>query len=127
MEWLITTMDCCVMIPSNGNISLVTGHLYGEFTGHWWIPLTKAGDRDLMFSMICAWINGCVNNREAGDLRRHFAHYDVTVMLQVQVPEKTDKQKREEQEETERRQREEQEEIERRHMLEFLRVYSLCS
>ena len=24
----------------------------------------------LMFSLICAWINGSVNNREAGDLRR---------------------------------------------------------
>ena len=35
----------------------------------------------LMFSFICAWINGCVNNRQAGDLRRHRAHYDVTVML----------------------------------------------
>ena len=31
-----------------------------------------------MFSSICAWINGWVNNREAGDLRRHRAHYDVT-------------------------------------------------
>ena len=35
----------------------------------------------LMFSLICAWVNGCVNNREAGDLRRHCAHYDVIVML----------------------------------------------
>ena len=34
----------------------------------------------LMFSLICAWINGWVNDREAGDLRRHRAHYDVTVM-----------------------------------------------
>ena len=34
----------------------------------------------LMFSLICAWINGWVNNREAGDLRRHRAHYDVTVI-----------------------------------------------
>ena len=34
----------------------------------------------LMFSLIFAWINGWVNNREAGDLRRHRAHYDVTVM-----------------------------------------------
>ena len=34
----------------------------------------------LMFSLICAWINGWVNNREAGDLRRHRAHYDITVM-----------------------------------------------
>ena len=34
----------------------------------------------LMFSLICAWINGWVNNREAGDLSCHRAHYDVTVM-----------------------------------------------
>ena len=34
----------------------------------------------LMFSLICAWINGWVNNGEAGDLRRHHAHYDVTLM-----------------------------------------------
>ena len=34
-----------------------------------------------MFSLICAWINGWVNNREAGELRRHRAHYDVTVMI----------------------------------------------
>ena len=34
----------------------------------------------LMFSLICIWINGWVNNRQAGDLRRHHAHYDVTGM-----------------------------------------------
>ena len=34
----------------------------------------------LMFSLICAWINGWVNNRGAGDLRRHRAYYDVIVM-----------------------------------------------
>ena len=34
----------------------------------------------LMFSLICVWINGCVNSWEAGDLRRYRAHYDVTVM-----------------------------------------------
>ena len=34
----------------------------------------------LMFSLICVWINGWVNNREAGDLSRYHAHYDVTVM-----------------------------------------------
>ena len=28
----------------------------------------------------CVWINGWVNNREAADLRRLRAHYDVTVM-----------------------------------------------
>ena len=35
----------------------------------------------LMFSFICAWINGWVNNREAGDLRLHRAHDGVIVML----------------------------------------------
>ena len=35
----------------------------------------------LIFSLICVWINGWVNNREAGDLRRYRAHYDVIVML----------------------------------------------
>ena len=35
----------------------------------------------LMFSMIYVWIKVWVNNREAGDLRRYRAHYDVTVML----------------------------------------------
>ena len=35
----------------------------------------------LMFSLTCAWINDWVNNREAGDWRRHSAHYDVTAML----------------------------------------------
>ena len=34
----------------------------------------------LMFSLNCTWINGWVNNRESGDLRRHSAHYDVIVM-----------------------------------------------
>ena len=37
----------------------------------------------LMFSLICAWINGWVNNREAGDLRRYRVHYDVIVMWYV--------------------------------------------
>ena len=31
----------------------------------------------LMFSLIYAWINDWVNNREAGDLRRQRGHYDV--------------------------------------------------
>ena len=34
----------------------------------------------LMFSLIGAWINGWVNNREAGVLRHCCAHYDVAAM-----------------------------------------------
>ena len=62
--------SCIMMTSSNGNIFRVTGPLCGEFTGHRWIPVTKASDAGL-------W----VNNREAGDLRRHRAHYDDIVMI----------------------------------------------
>ena len=41
--------------------------------------------RALMVSMICAWIKGSVNNREAGDLKRHRTHYDVTLMQDTHV------------------------------------------
>ena len=51
----------------------------GEF------PTQRPGMRSLMFSLICIWINGWVNNGEAGDLRRHRAHCDVTVMTWFDV------------------------------------------
>ena len=35
------------MTSSNGNIFRVNGHLCGEFTGHRWIPRTKASDAEL--------------------------------------------------------------------------------
>ena len=38
-----------------------------------------------MFSLISVWINGLINNHEAGDLRRYSAHYDVIVMLMNQT------------------------------------------
>ena len=33
-----------------------------------------------IFSLICAWTNRWANNRDAGDLRHHCAHYGITVM-----------------------------------------------
>ena len=40
----------------------------------------------LMVSLICAWINDWVNNREAGDLRRHRGHYDgIVVGIQIKT------------------------------------------
>ena len=39
----------------------------------------------LMFSLICALINGWVNNGEAGDLRCNCTHYDVIVMTSTHV------------------------------------------
>ena len=123
------------MASSNGNIFRVAGPLCGEFTGHRWIPLTKASDTELwcfrwfahddvikwkhfprywpfvrgihrspvnyphkgqwrgalMFTLICARINGWVNNRAAGDLRRYRAHYDVIVMTWINSWEKNGK------------------------------------
>ena len=46
----------------------------GEFLAQ--RPVTQSFD----VSFDRAWINGWVNNPEAGDLRCHHAHYDVTVM-----------------------------------------------
>ena len=61
-----------IMTSSNGNIFRVTGNLCGEFTGH----RKKADDAELWYFLWSGW----VNNGEAGDLRRHLAHYGVTVM-----------------------------------------------
>ena len=36
-----------MMTSWNGHIFRVTGHLWGEFTGHWWITLTKGSDAEL--------------------------------------------------------------------------------
>ena len=67
------------MTSSNGNIFRVTGPFGGDrwpvnspHKGQWYIAL--------MFSLICAWTNGWVNNWYIGDLRRHHTHYDVSVM-----------------------------------------------
>ena len=71
-----------MMTSSNGNIYRVTGHLCGELTVPVNSPYKGQWRGALMFSLICAWISGWVNNREAGDLRCNRAHYDVNVMLQ---------------------------------------------
>ena len=64
-----------MMSSSNGNIFCVTGPLWGEFTSHRWIPLTKASA--FMFSVICAWTNGWANHRDAGDWKS----YDLPLCL----------------------------------------------
>ena len=64
-----------MMTSSNGNIFRVTGPrspVNSPQKGQWCGAL--------MFSLICVWINDWVNNRDASDLRRYRAHYDVIVM-----------------------------------------------
>ena len=63
----------------NGNVFRVTGPLCGEFTGYRWIPCKGQWHGALMFLLICTIIKCFANDLEAGDLRRHCAHYDVTV------------------------------------------------
>ena len=60
--------------------ALLHGPLWGECTGHRWIPLTKASDAELWYFLWTAWTNGWANYREASYLRRQRANYDVTVM-----------------------------------------------
>ena len=73
-----------MMTSSNGNFFRVTGPLCGVFTGHRWILHHKGlWLGALFFSLICAWINDKVNNREAADLRRHRADNDVIVIKSV--------------------------------------------
>ena len=67
------------MTSSNGNTLRVTGHLCGEFTGPGEFPVQRPVTRSV-------WINGWINNREACDLRRYHAHYDVIVLCQPGIP-----------------------------------------
>ena len=67
-----------------------------HFSSYWpfvqgihWSPVNAPHNgqwcRVLMFSLICAWINGWVNNGEAGDLRCHRTHCDVIVMCHTAI------------------------------------------
>ena len=69
-----------MMTSSNGNIFRVTGLCAGNHRSTMNSPHKGQWRGALMFSLKCVWINGWVNNREAGDLRHHPAQYDVTVM-----------------------------------------------
>ena len=68
-----------MMTSSNGTILRVTSPLWIHRSP---VDATRKGQWRwaLMFSLIWAWINGWANNRDASYLRRHRAHYDVTVM-----------------------------------------------
>ena len=67
-------------MSSNGSVfsllALCAGNspVTGEFPAQ--RPVTQSFD----VFLICAWINAWANNHEAGDLRRHRAHYDAIVM-----------------------------------------------
>ena len=80
-----------VSMEGNLQIHIVTSS-NGTFPRYW--PFVRGIHRSLVnsphegqwrgtlkFSLICAWTNGWATPRDAGELRRHCAHYDVTIML----------------------------------------------
>ena len=46
-------------------------------------PTQKLVTQSFDIFLICPWLDSWVNNHEAGDLRRHHTHYDVTVMNEM--------------------------------------------
>ena len=78
--WQLVVFD--MMTSSNENIFHVTDQSFVQ--GIHWSPVNSPQKGQwhgaLMFSLICAWINAWVNNREAADLRCHLTHYEVIVM-----------------------------------------------
>ena len=69
-----------MMTSSNGNISSLLAICAGNSPVPVIYPHKGQWRGAFMFSLICVWTNGWDNNREAGDLRRYRAHYDVIVM-----------------------------------------------
>ena len=87
-----TTTLCCLIFASNLKHDDVIK--WKDFPRYWpfvprihWSLMNflhkEQWCRALMFSLICVWVNGWVNNREAGDLRCHRVHHDVTVMVKL--------------------------------------------
>ena len=72
-----------MMTSSNGNIFRVTGPLCGEFTGHRWIPLTKASDVELWYFL--AWVNSWANTRLETASRSLWRHCNVMEFYQLAV------------------------------------------
>ena len=89
-SWLslgLVVTDGLTLLVAAAGISRMTQDVH--ILNSWWrhqmetfsaLLALCAGNSPVKFSLICACVNGWANNREAGDLRRHCAHYDVTVM-----------------------------------------------
>ena len=68
-----------ILTSSNENIFCVTGPLWGEYTGHRWIPLTKASDAELWYflwfetQLRSMWRHHCKDNVKAKNAPRIFS------------------------------------------------------
>ena len=72
---------CCYCIDTSWRHQMETfSAQLAIYAGNSPVPVNSPHKRQwrgaLMFYLICVWIHGWVNNREAGDLRRHRGHYD---------------------------------------------------
>ena len=76
--WMQSSNDQCK--PHSALSSQWTPYLYAMT-----LPALCKGNSPVngawMFSLICAWINFWVNNREASDFRYRRVHYDAFVMI----------------------------------------------
>ena len=86
IAWGILLMSCCYKTKGTWWRQQIWKHFLHYWPFEWGIhgslvnsPHKGQWRGALIYSLICAWINR-INNREAGDLRRHHAHYDITVM-----------------------------------------------
>ena len=84
METLFALQTLCEDVPSgfpSQNIFRVTIPFLGRIHRSPMDSLHKGQwRRALMFPLMCAWTISWGNNRDAGDLRRHRAHFDVTII-----------------------------------------------
>ena len=93
IDHIITTLHCTLTTAQLGRVVPHADVIKWKDFPHYWpfvwgihrwpvnSPLKGQWRGALMFSVICTWTNGWVHNREAGDLRCHCTHYDVTVMI----------------------------------------------
>ena len=91
-SWSVLSIHATHIQSSTGTLSLHDDVIKWKHFPRYW-PFMRGTHRSpvnslhkgqwreaLMFYLICARINDWVHNREAGDLRRRRAHYDVRVM-----------------------------------------------
>ena len=69
-----------MMTSWNGKFTVLLAFVRGIYRSPVNSPYKGQWCGALMCSLIGVWIYGWVNNREAGDLKRYRAHYDVMVM-----------------------------------------------
>ena len=76
--WLIA--DICMMTSSDRMLPRNWPFVRGIHRSPVDFPHKGQWRRALVYSLICAWTKGWANNWDVGDLRRHCAHYDFTLM-----------------------------------------------